>query len=138
MSYKGHLALSRRTGSRSSDYGGGHSSGYSSGGHSSGYGGGGHSSGYGGHGGSDYGGHGGSGYGHASSGYGYHASGGHYKNHCPGIPIALLLITLAGIGKKNTIRPLALGFLLLFTCVINSFHRLTSFFSMKKNNFLFS
>jgi hypothetical protein len=49
-------------------------------GRSSGYG---HSDGYGG--GSSYG------------GYGYHASNSY--QHCPGIPIALLLLTLAGIGK---------------------------------------
>ena len=59
---------------------------------------GGRSSEYGGHSGYGGGGYGGGGY--ASSGYGHQASG-HYKSQCPGIPIALLLITLAGIGTLS-------------------------------------
>ena len=79
---------------RSSGYGGtsyGHSS--PSYGHSGG--------GYG-HGGGGYGG-GGGGYGYGEPSYASYSGGGYGKVECPGIPIALLLITLLGIAVLGAI-----------------------------------
>ena len=97
---------------RSSGYGGtsyGHSSpgyGHSGGGYGHSGGGYGHSSGgYGhssvgyGHGGGGYGG----GYGYGEPSYASYSGGGYGKMDCPGIPIALLLITLLGIAVLGAI-----------------------------------
>ena len=109
----GRLQASRSSGYDTVDYG--HDSGgYQS--HDSGYGKSGHDISYGHSGGGTYGHSGGGSYGHETYGHsdsygqdiGYHDSGyghsygasygGYGKMDCPGIPIALLLITLLGIG----------------------------------------
>ena len=55
-------------------------------------------------------GHSGGGYGHESyGGYGGHASyGGYGKMDCPGVPIALLLTTLLGIGGRTLLQLIAI------------------------------
>ena len=93
---------------RSSGYGGtsyGHSSpsyGHSGGGYGHSGGGYGHSGGGYGHGGGGYGG-GGGGYGYGEPSYASYSGGGYGKVECPGIPIALLLITLLGIAVLGAI-----------------------------------
>ena len=103
-----------RANPRSSGYGGtsyGHSSpsyghsggggyGHSGGGYGHSGGGYGHSGGGYGHGGGGY---GGGGYGYGEPSYASYSGGGYGKVDCPGIPIALLLITLLGIAVLGAI-----------------------------------
>ena len=111
--YGNMAGASTRLYPRSSGYGGtsyGHSSpsyghsgggyGHSGGGYGHSGGGYGHSGGGYGHGGGSY---GGGGYGYGEPSYASYSGGGYGKMDCPGIPIALLLITLLGIAVLGAI-----------------------------------